>query len=46
VQVLATPEAPSGIWMRWPGGKITTSDIPAGAAGIAVNDAGQVVRMR
>ena len=46
VQVLATPEAPSGIWMRWPGGKITTSDLPAGAAEIAVNDAGQVVTLR
>jgi hypothetical protein len=46
VPVLATPEAPSGIWMRWPGGKITTSDLPAGAVEIAVNDAGQVVTLR
>jgi hypothetical protein len=46
VQVLATPTAPSQIWVRWPGGKTTASDLPVGAAEIAVNDAGQVVKLR
>jgi enediyne biosynthesis protein E4 len=27
VMVLATPERPSGIWIRWPGGKITTTTL-------------------
>jgi hypothetical protein len=30
VQVLGGgPETPSQVWVRWPGGKITTSDVPA-----------------
>src|SRR6266480_3005192 len=31
VQVLGTPESPTRIWIRWPGGKSTTSPIPAEA---------------
>jgi hypothetical protein len=36
VQVLATPEPPSQVWARWPGGKIITLPIPAGAKDILV----------
>lgn len=31
VQVLAMPEAGAKIWVRWSGGKGTTTDVPAGA---------------
>ena len=31
VLVLGTPEAPSGLVVRWPGGKTTESPVPAGA---------------
>jgi hypothetical protein len=36
VQVLATPEPPTAVWVRWPGGKVTTSPIPPGATEIRV----------
>lgn len=39
-QVMATPETPSQIWIRWPGGRTTTSPIPAGATEIRVDDKG------
>ena len=42
VQVMGCPEAPTQIWVRWPGGKTTTSAIPAGAKEITVDTAGQV----
>jgi hypothetical protein len=37
VQVMGAPEAPARIWVRWPGGKITTSDVPAAAGEISVS---------
>src|SRR5262249_42360021 len=40
VQVLATPEAPSALEVLWPGGKVTVSEIPAGAATVTVDAAG------
>jgi phage gp37-like protein len=40
VQVMATPEPPTHVWVRWPGGKTTTSEIPAGAKEIAVDQTG------
>jgi hypothetical protein len=30
VQVMGCPEPPTQIWIRWPGGKTTTSPIPNG----------------
>ena len=42
VQVLGCPEPPTGIWIRWPGGKTTTSPIPAGAKEITVDTDGKV----
>ncbi|HKP13640.1 MAG TPA: CRTAC1 family protein, partial [Blastocatellia bacterium] len=35
-QVLGTPETPTQIWVRWPGGKQTTSNVPANAKEIRV----------
>jgi hypothetical protein len=41
-QVLATPERPTALWVRWPGGKTTTSPLPAGAAAVVVDPNGEV----
>jgi hypothetical protein len=45
-QVMALPDEPTQIWVRWPGGKITTSDIPKGAKEIDVGLAGGVKLVR
>jgi hypothetical protein len=42
VPVLGCPEPPTQIWIRWPGGKTTTSPIPAGAKEITVDTDGKV----
>jgi hypothetical protein len=36
-QVLATPEQPDEIQVRWPGGKVTSRAVPLGATSIVVN---------
>jgi hypothetical protein len=46
VQVMGCPEAPTQIWIRWPGGKTTTSAIPVGAKEIAVDTDGKVTMNR
>jgi hypothetical protein len=46
VQVLCGPETPTQIWIHWPGGKITTSPIPAGAKEIVVDPDGKVTVSR
>jgi len=42
VQVLGTPQPPTQIWVRWPGGKSTTSALPQGAKEISVNQEGSI----
>jgi len=42
VQVFGTPEAPTQVWVRWPGGKQTTANIPANAKEIRVSADGSV----
>jgi hypothetical protein len=42
VQVMGCPETPTQIWIRWPGGKTTTSPVPAGAKEITVDPDGKV----
>jgi hypothetical protein len=37
VQVLGTPEPPTQLEVRWPGGKVTTNNIPPGAKEISVD---------
>jgi enediyne biosynthesis protein E4 len=45
VQVLAS-EAPSdGVWVRWPGGKTTSSRLPVGALSVAIDPTGGVTPM-
>ncbi len=41
VQVMGCPKTPTQIWIRWPGGKTTTSPIPAGAKEIVVDTSGK-----
>ena len=42
VQVMGCPETPTEIWIRWPGGKTTTSPIPAAAKEITVDTDGKL----
>jgi len=44
--VVATPQSPKEIWIRWPGGKTTTSALPADAREILVNQSGEVTKVR
>jgi hypothetical protein len=46
ITVLATPEPPSGIWVRWPGGRVTETEVPKGAQEIAVELNGHVTQRR
>jgi hypothetical protein len=46
VQVLAGAKAPAQIWVRWPGGKSFTMDIPAGAAEVQISGDGQLTQLR
>ncbi len=46
VQVLAVPKASSNLWVRWPGGKTTTSEIPREAKEISLDMAGKVNVLR
>ncbi len=43
VQVMGLRDNAKGIWVRWPGGKITESDIPPGAKVITVMLSGDVL---
>ena len=42
VQVMSFKAAPTKILVRWPGGKTTSSDVPAGASEIAVTPDGHI----
>jgi hypothetical protein len=42
IQILATPEPPKQIWIRWPGGKTIMSDIPANANFIEIRSTGSL----
>jgi hypothetical protein len=42
VQVMGCPEPTTQIWVRWPGGKTTTSPIPGDAKEITVDTEGRV----
>jgi hypothetical protein len=46
VQVMAIPEAPTQIWVRWPGGEVTRSPLPQGAQEIHVRPDGTIERHR
>ena len=42
VQVMATPEPPTQVVVRWPGGRTTTNDLPATARQISVDALGKL----
>jgi hypothetical protein len=42
VQVMSLPEPASQIWVRWPGGKTTTTALPAGARDIQIQENGRL----
>jgi hypothetical protein len=45
-QVLATPAPPEGLWVRWPGGRVTETAVPPNAKEITVNVEGKVISSR
>jgi len=42
VEVLSTPEAPTQLWVRWPGGKTITASVRPGAREIEATMEGGV----
>ena len=40
IQVLGTPEPPTQLWVRWPGGSTIITDVPAGARAVTVDRKG------
>jgi hypothetical protein len=42
VTVWAARSGPSVLWVRWPGGQVTQSPVPAGAKEVAVDASGQI----
>ncbi len=45
-QILALPAVPKALWVRWPGGRVTTTPLPAGARSITVDSDGKLVASR
>lgn len=46
VPVLAAPEKIESLWVRWPGGSMTTSSIPSGASEVSLDSAGKILRRK
>ncbi|MGD0536455.1 MAG: VCBS repeat-containing protein [Verrucomicrobiota bacterium] len=46
VPVLATPTPPTRVWVRWPGGHVTTADLPSGAREVEAKVDGQMRLIR
>jgi hypothetical protein len=44
--VLSTPEAPTHLWVRWPGGKTTISPVPPNAKDVVVTEDGKLTVRR
>jgi len=43
VQVLAGPESATELWIRWPGGHITTTALPAVVTEVAIDPSGRII---
>jgi len=43
ITVMAAPEGPTGLWIRWPGGKVTTTSLPDTAKEVLVNFDGKLL---
>ena len=46
VQILAGAEGPVQIWVRWPGGKTSTVDVPADSAEVEIAIDGKITRVK
>ena len=46
VQVMGLAEAATAVWVRWPGGKTTTVDIPPGVREVIIDQNGTVQKVR
>ena len=46
VQVMGLQEEATGVWVRWPGGKIVHTEIPKGAKEISLDDEGKIAVLR
>ena len=46
VQILGGSAAAMQIWVRWPGGKAVTIDLPTGVREVVVDGEGRIVRQR
>ena len=46
VQVLAGGPGAARVWVRWPGGRVTESDVPAGALEVGIKSDGTLRRVR
>jgi hypothetical protein len=46
VVLLSSPAEPRQVWIRWPGGRVTISDLPAKAREVAVNSQGELRKIR
>ena len=46
VQVLGTPEQPTHIWARWPGGQVAAGAVPKGAREISIDSMGKLELIR
>jgi enediyne biosynthesis protein E4 len=42
VSVLSVPERPSGIWVRWPGGKVTRTQLAGDSKAVSVDFSGKI----
>ena len=46
VQVLTAAQPPTQLWLRWPGGKVVTTDLPRVAREITVDVTGKIIQMK
>ncbi len=46
VQLLSSGEVATHLWVRWPGGKVLTTELPPGVKEVVVDSTGKLVRSR
>ena len=46
VQVLAMPDQPAQLWVRWPGGKTATAAVPKGAREVRYGMEGSITVLK
>lgn len=43
IQVMSIPEKPTGVWVRWPGGRITITPLPVSVREVTVDAEGKLI---